>query len=72
MQLHYIETVGKILRMKTQNTIKDLKKIERKFFFSHLDENHELFSNKNKNVFGKIKIETPENIIIDEFIALRI
>ena len=38
---------------------------------SNLDENHELFSNKNKKVIGKVKIETPKNIWIDEFVCLR-
>ena len=31
---------------------------------------HELFSNVNKKVLGKFKIETPKNIWINEFIAL--
>ena len=41
------------------------------FDFSNLNENHELFSNKNKKNIGKIKIETPKNIWIDECICLR-
>ena len=41
------------------------------FDFSNLDENHELFSNKNEKVIGKFKIETPRNIWIDEFVCLR-
>ena len=36
-----------------------------------MNKNHELFSEKNKKVVGKFKIETPKNIWIDEFIALR-
>ena len=57
--------------MKTQNIIKDLKSLEDIFDFSNLDENHELFRNKNKKVIGKFKIEIPRNICIDEFIVLR-
>ena len=38
---------------------------------SNLDENHELFSNKNKKVIGKFKIETPKNVWIDKLIFLR-
>ena len=30
-----------------------------------------LFSNKNNNVLGRFKIETPKNIFIDDFICLR-
>ena len=55
LQLHYIDTDGMILSMKTENIIKDLKNLEDIFDFSNLDENHDLFSNKNKKVIGKFK-----------------
>ena len=71
LQLHYIDTDGMILSMKTKNIIKDLKNLEDIFDFSNLDENHELFNIKNKKVIGKFKIETPKNVIIDEFVCLR-
>ena len=71
LQLHYIDTDGMFLSMKTENIIKDLKKLEDIFDFSNLDENHELFSERNKKVIGKFKIETPKNIWIDEFVCLR-
>ena len=45
--------------------------MENIFDFSNLDKNHELFSNKNKKVLGKFKIEPPKNIWIDEFVCLR-
>ena len=60
-----------ILSMKTENIIKDLKNLENIFDFSNLDKNHELFSEKNKKIIGKFKIETPKNIWIDEFVCLR-
>ena len=60
-----------ILSMKTKDIIKDLKNLENIFDFSNLDENHELFSHKNKKVIGKFKIETPKKVIIDEFVCLR-
>ena len=60
-----------VLSIETENIINDLKNLEDLFDFSNLDKNHELFSNKNKKVVGKFKIETPKNIWIDEFIALR-
>ena len=60
-----------ILSMKTKDIIKDLKKLEDIFDFTNLDENHEVFSNKNKKVIGKFKIETPKNVFIDEFVCLR-
>ena len=57
--------------MNTKDIIKDLKNLEDTFDFSILDENLELFSNKNKNVIGKFKTETPKNVILDEFVRLR-
>ena len=60
-----------MLNVNTKDIIKDLKNLEDIFDFSNLNENHELFSNKNKKVIGKYKIETPKNIWIDEFICLR-
>ena len=71
IQLHYIDTDGMILSMKTEDIVKDLKILENIFDFSNLNENHELLSNKNKKVIGKFKIETPKNFIIDEFVCLR-
>ena len=71
LQLHYIDTDGMILSMKTENIINDLKNFEDIFNFSNLDENHEFFSNENKKVIGKFKIETPKNVFIDEFVCLR-
>ena len=71
LHLNYIDTDGMILSMKTKDIIKDLKNLEDIFDFSNLDENHELFSNKNKKVMGKFKIETPKNIFLDEFVCLR-
>ena len=71
LQLHYRDTDGMILSMKTKDIIKGLKNSEDIFDFSNLDENHELFSNKNEKVVDKFKIETPKNIWIDEFVCLR-
>ena len=60
-----------VLSINTTDIIKDLKNLEDMFDFSNLDKNHELVSNKNKKVIGKVKIETPKNIWIDEFVCLR-
>ena len=56
--------------MKTENIIKDLKKLEDMFDFCNLDEKHELFSNKNMKLIGKYIIETPENNWVDELACL--
>ena len=71
LQLHYIDTDGMILSIKTQNNNNDLKNLADIFDFSNLDENHEIFSEKNKKVVGKFKIETPKINWIDEFVCLR-
>ena len=71
IKLHYMDCDSFVLSIETENIINKLKNLGYLFDFSNLDKNHELFSNKNKKVFGKIKIETPENIWIDEFVALR-
>ena len=63
LQLHCIETNGMILSMKTENIINDLKKVEDFFDFSNLEENHELYSGKNKKVSGIFKRETPKILL---------
>ena len=71
IQLHYVVTDAFVLSLNTKVIIKDLKNLEDIFDFSNLDENHELFSIKNKKVIENFKIETPKNIWLDEFICLR-
>ena len=71
IQLHYMDTDSFVLSVNTKDTVKDLKNLEDIFDFNNLDKNHELFSNKNKKVIGKFKIETPKNIWIDEFVFPR-
>ena len=71
IRLQYMDTDSFVLSVNTKDIIKDLKNLEDIFDFSNLDKNHELFSNKNKKVIGKYKIETPKNIWIDEFVCLR-
>ena len=72
IQLHYMDTNSFVLSANTKVVIRDLKNLEEKFDFINLDQNHELFSHKNKKVISKFKIETPKKIWIDEFVCLRI
>ena len=62
IQLLYVDTDGMILSMKAQSIIKVSKNLEDLFNFSNLDENHELFSKKNKKRDGKFKMETPKKV----------
>ena len=71
LQLRYVDTDGMFLSMKTKDIIKDLKSLEDIFDLSNLDKNHEIYSEKNKKVIGKFKLETHKNIWIDEFVCLR-
>ena len=57
LQLHYIDTDAFILSINTKDIIKDLKNLENIFDFSNLDKNHDLYSEKNKKVIGKFKLE---------------
>ena len=68
IQLHYIDTDAFVLSLITKDLIKDLKNLEDIFSFSKTEENHELFSNKNKKIVRKIKIETPKNTRINVFV----
>ena len=70
-KLHYMDCDSFVLSIETENIIDTLKNLGDLFGFSNLNKNHELFSNKNIKVVGKFKIETPENIWIDEFVSLR-
>ena len=48
IQLLYIDTGTFVISVNTEDVIKNLKTLEAIFDISNLDENHELFSNKNK------------------------
>ena len=65
-----MDTDSFVLSVKTKNVIENSKNLEDTFDFSNLDENQELFSNKNKNLVGEFKLETPKNIWIDDFVCL--
>ena len=65
IRLHSFSALKQMILSKTYKILEDL------FDFSNLNKNHEIFSNKNRKVVGKFKIETPENLWIDEFVCLR-
>ena len=54
LQLHYLDTDSFLLFVNTKDIIKDLKSLEDLFDFSTLNENHELFNNKNKKKYWQI------------------
>ena len=71
IQLNYMESDSLILGINTNDIIRDLKNLEDIFDLRNLNDKLELFSNKNKKVIGKFKIETPKTILIEEFVCLR-
>ena len=71
IQLHYIDTDAFVLSVNTNDIIRNLKNLEDIIDFSNLDENHVLFSNKNKKLIDFFKTETPKSIWINEFVCLR-
>ena len=70
IQLYFMDTDSFVLRMNTKDIVKVSNNLEDRSDFSNLDENHEIFSIRNKKTIGKIKIETPKNIWIDESLCL--
>ena len=48
LKLHYMDCDSFILSIKSENIFKDLKNLENMFDFSNIDENHEIYSEKNK------------------------
>ena len=53
--LAFMDTDSFVLKINTEDIIEDLKHLADIFDFSNLDENHELFNNKNEKVIGKFK-----------------
>ena len=74
LQLHYMDMDSFILIMKSNEIVKDLdtlQETQKMCDFSNSDKNQKLFSNELKKVTGLLKIETPKNIWLDEFVRLR-
>ena len=53
-----MDTDSFVISIFASDVIEDLNKLKYLFSFSKLNEDHELFSDKNKNVVGNFKIET--------------
>ena len=57
LQLHYMDTESSVIGINPKDIIKDLQNHADLIDFGNLNENHELFSNKNKKVVGKFKLK---------------
>ena len=71
LKLHYLDTDSFIFPFKPiENLIKDINYFEEDFDFSDLDPSHELYSENNENVIGKMKLETSPELDLDEAVFL--
>ena len=72
LELHYLHTDSFIFSFKPiKSLIEDLKRFKEDFDFSDLDPSHELYSEDNKKVIGKMKLETLPELDLDEALFLR-
>ena len=72
LELHYLYTDAFIFSFKpTKSLIEDLKHFKEDFNFSDLYPSHELYSETNKKVIGKMQIETAPELDVDEAVFLR-
>ena len=71
LELHYLDTDSFIFSFKPiKSLIEDLKHFKDDFDFSDLDPSHELYSEINKKVNGKMKLETAPELDLDEGVIL--
>ena len=67
LELHYLDTDSFILSFKPiKSLIEDLKHFKEDFELSDLDPSHELYSEANKKVIGKMKLETAPKLDLYE------
>ena len=72
LELHYLDNDSFIFSFKpNKRLIEDLKHFREDFDFSDLDPSHELYSEANKKVFGKMKLETAPELDLDQAVCLR-
>ena len=72
LELHYLDTDSFIFSVKPiKSLIEDLKHFKEDFDFSDIDPSHELYSEGNKKVIGKMKLETAPEIDLYEAVFLR-
>ena len=72
LELHYLDTDSIIFSFKPiESLIKDIKYFKADFVFSDLEPSHELYSEDNNKVIGKMKLETLPDLDLDEAVFLR-
>ena len=72
LELQFLHTDSLIFSFKPiKSLIEDLKHFKKDFDFSDLDPSHELYSETNKKVIGKMKLETALELDLEEAVFLR-
>ena len=72
LELHFLDTDSFIFSFKPiKSLIEDLKHFKDDFDFSDLDPSLELYSEINKKVVGKMKLETAPELDLDEAVFFR-
>ena len=72
VELQYLDTDSFIFSFKPAKGLNEhIKHFEKDFDFSDLDPSHELYSEENKKVIGKTKLETAPEIDLDEAVLSR-
>ena len=72
MELQYSDTDSFIFSFQPiKSSIEDLKCFKEDFDFSKLDPSHELYSEDNEKVMGKMRLETLPELDLDEAVFLR-
>ena len=74
LQLQYLNVDSFVLSMKSNdivNALDTLQETQKMCDFSNSDKNQKLFSKELKKVTGLLKIETPKNIWLGDFVRLR-
>ena len=68
VHLHYMDTDS---FNTNQECFIEFLQNKNEFDFSELDKSHELYNSINKEIIGKMKIETSPVLVLDSFTALR-
>ena len=72
LELHCLDTDSFIFSFEPNKSLnEDLKHFKEDFDFSDLDPSHELYSEANKKVIGKMKLETAPKLDLDEAVMFR-
>ena len=71
LELHYIDKESFIFLFNLVRGLTEDLNLQADFDFSHLHPSHELYSEENKKVIGKLKLETAQDLDLDEAVFFK-